>query len=324
MQNPDKNEVPDAQPDDPTAGVHNWPEIAALAARQHGVISRQQLVVSGLSRGAIASWVKRGLINPVAPRVFAVAGAPTTWRTRLMSGLLSLGAGAAVSHRAAAQLHGLDRATGDHVEFLVERSRRSPRIDAVVHSSKRIRPIDVITVDGLRVTSATRTILDLANIELGLDGLRAAIDSAVRLQLSSPEVIRRRMGDLRGPGRAGVRTIDGLLDDAGGHSMLERRFLQLLRQAGLPRPECQRVYRDGDRTVARVDFVYPEWRIVVEVSGRLGHSTPDDRARDAQRRNELQDLGLRVYEFTWNDVTKRSSRVVEQMRRRLLAAGWSP
>ena len=116
--------------------------------------------------------------------------------------------------------------------------------------------------------------------------------------------------------------IDELLYDAGGHTMLEREFLRLMREADLPRPQPQVVFRNGKRTMARVDFLYAEWKIVVEVSGRIGHSTAPERARDAQRRNELQDLGLRVYEFTWEDVTRRPSWVQNQKRLRLRAAGW--
>jgi very-short-patch-repair endonuclease len=108
-----------------------------------------------------------------------------------------------------------------------------------------------------------------------------------------------------------------LLVDAGGHTMLERDFLRLMREAGLPRPRTQVIFRDGQRTAARVDFLFPEFMLVVEVSGRLGHSSPAERARDAQRRNELQDIGLRVYEFTWEQVTKRPGWVQEQMRRLL-------
>ena len=91
--------------------------------------------------------------------------------------------------------------------------------------------------------------------------------------------------------------------------MLERRFLELVRQAGLPRPATQVVHRDGGRTFARVDFLWPELGVVVEVSGRRGHVSDAERARDAQRRNELQDVGLRVYEYTWDDVTRRPEHV---------------
>ena len=97
--------------------------------------------------------------------------------------------------------------------------------------------------------------------------------------------------------------------------MLERRFLQLVRSCGFARPHTQVVHRHGARTFARVDFLWPELGVVVEVSGRKGHASDAERARDAQRRNELQDIGLRVYEFTWGDVTDRPGYVRTSLER---------
>jgi hypothetical protein len=302
--------------------VERWHLVATLLEQQHGVVAMDQLAELGFSRHTVDRWVRQRRLERCAPRVLRVTGAPVTWEHRLTKGLLSLGHDAAVSHRAAAILHRFDRATGGAVEFLVPNRQRSSQLDETVHCSKMFGVIDVVSVSGFRTTSATRTILDLANIQLHPDRLRAAIDSAVRMQLSAPEVIRRRLFDIRRRGRTGVRMIDELLEDAGGHTMLERDFLRLMRAAGLPRPQCQVVFRDGKRTLARVDFLFAEWNIVVEVSGQLGHATPAERTRDAQRRNELQDLGLRVYEFTWGDVSTRPSWVQEQMRIRLRAADW--
>ena len=61
--------------------------------------------------------------------------------------------------------------------------------------------------------------------------------------------------------------------------------------------------------------------MVVEVSGPKGHVGPSERARDAQRRNELQDLGVRVFEYTFEDVMKRSEMVRRTLRVRLSAPG---
>jgi hypothetical protein len=73
-----------------------------------------------------------------------------------------------------------------------------------------------------------------------------------------------------------------------------------------------------------VDFLFAEFGIVVEVSGQLGHAAPLERTHDAQRRNELQDVGLLVYEYTWGDVTTRPEWVAETMGERLIRAGWTP
>ena len=272
-----------------------------------------------ITRHQLQRWIADGALERAAPRVWRIKGSADTWRQRLTLGTLSLGHPAAASHSAAAQLHEFDRTPADVVEFLVADARRGARLEAKVHSSKLIRPHDIVTVDGIRTTSATRTIVDLANIRVHPDRVRAAIDTAVRLQLSAPQTIAERVYDIRRRGRTGVRLLDELLLDSGGHTMLERHFLQLMREAGLPRPTPQVVFREGGRTVARVDFLYAEWGIVVEVSGRHGHSSPTERARDAQRRNELQDLGLQVYEFTWEDITQRPSQVVRTMRTRLQA-----
>jgi hypothetical protein len=144
------------------------------------------------------------------------------------------------------------------------------------------------------------------------------MDSAVRLGLTAPVALHARLVERRGPGHWGVRLLDELLVDSGGHTMLERRFLEIVRGAGLPRPATQVIHRrGGGQTFARVDFEFEAHGVVVEVSGALGHSTPTDRARDAQRRNELQDAGRRVYEYTAGEVFDRPEEVVATLRRRL-------
>ena len=137
------------------------------------------------------------------------------------------------------------------------------------------------------------------------------------MQLSAPAVIERRLATLRGSGRWGVRMVESLLPDSGGHSMLERRFLGLVRGAGLPRPRTQVVHRQGGRHIARVDFLFDDHGVVIGVNGRLGHSSDAERERDSQRRGELIDLGLRVYEHTWNEVTRRPYHVARLLRQRL-------
>jgi len=191
-----------------------------------------------------------------------------------------------------------------------------------VHTSVEIPLIDQVDVDGFRTLSATRTILDLARARASRPRLEAAIDSAVRLGLTSPVALRDRLAERRGPGMWGVRLLDDLLVESGGHSMLERRFLGLCRRAGLPRPATQVIHRRDGATFARVDFLFEPYGVVVEVSGQLGHSSPRDRARDAQRRNELQDVGRKVYEYTWDDVTTRPAFVERSLIARLHEAGW--
>lgn len=306
----------------PPTTAELWRRIVDAAERQHGVISESQLDELGVSARRRRQFVDGARLIKTAPRVWMIAGSAVTWEQRLHRGLLSLGPRSWVSDEAAAFLHGLDRSRAEQVEFLVWRSAKDPVLGETVHSTRRWTPSDAVEIGGFRVTSATRTIFDLANHGAHDDRVAAAIDSAVRFGLSSPEAIRRRLESIRTRGMAGVRAVERLLEHAGGHTMLERRFLEVVAAAGLPTPELQVEFRDphDDHFVARVDFYFRSRNVVVEVTGVVGHSSPEERARDAQRRNELQELGVRVFEFTWEDVTKRTWYVVSQLRRLLTAA----
>jgi very-short-patch-repair endonuclease len=302
-----------------TSGVNAWDSAVRFLANHHGVIDRTELTHLGVGRGEIARWVAERRLERVAPRVWRLAGSPPTWEQALQAGLLSLGPRAAVSHGAAAALHEFDRWPPGPLDFLVPFELRGARGTGAVHCTRSLGRSDIVTVRGFRTTSATRTIIDLAGARVEPVHLTAAIDSAVRLGLSAPIVITRRLATLGRAGRRGIQALDESLLDAGGHTMLEREFLRLVRAAGLPLPGCQAIFRQGDRTLARVDFLFREQHLVVEVSGSKGHSSPAERARDAQRRNELQDLGFDVYEYTWEQVTQCPDQIVVQLRG-LLAA----
>src|SRR5215203_3752004 len=115
--------------------MDRWPEVVRLLATQHGLVSAAQLRTLKMSRHTVARWVSEQRLERCAPGVLRLAGSPITWEQHLMSGLLSLGKSAAVSHRAAARLHVFDRADTDDLEFLVARGKRNSRLEDTVHSS---------------------------------------------------------------------------------------------------------------------------------------------------------------------------------------------
>lgn len=300
--------------------MHLPDDLVALADVQDGLLTSAQLRTHGVSTWQQHRLDATGWIHRLAPRVYALRGSADTHRRRLRAGLLCLGDRSWISFEAAAALHGLDRSRRHCVEFTIDRGRRPPTVPFVVHTSKRLPAIDVTEVDGLRATSATRTVFDLALARAHPRRIEAAIDSAVRLQLSSPEVLGKRLAGLRGSGRWGCRTVEYMIDASGVESPLERRFLELVRAAGLPEPRLQTVFNRENTFVARVDFLFDAHAVVVEVTGKHGHTTARERQRDAQRRNELQDFGLRVFEYTYQDVMERSRWVISSLRARLRPA----
>jgi len=204
------------------------------------------------------------------------------------------------------------------VEVVVPRGRRWVGRHVIVHTSKQWSTGDRLIHRNLRTMSMTRTIIDLAGQPISAGDLADVIDGAMNQRWTSVPTLRRRMTDLSGSGRAGIRRLRVLILDSGGHSALERRFLQLVRHAGLPTPICQQVFRDRDRTIARVDFHFPGTNIVVEVSGRLGHASDEERAKDARRRNELQLQGNLVLEYTTGDVLDGGAEIIAELTPRLL------
>jgi very-short-patch-repair endonuclease len=136
------------------------------------------------------------------------------------------------------------------------------------------------------------------------------------MRLTAVPRLSRRIEELGGSGRAGVQMLRILMLDSGGESRLEREFLRLLRRHAIVAPKSQIVYRTNGRTL-RVDFEFVAHHLVVEVSGKLGHSTDRDRQRDARRRNELQRLGRTVLEFTTADVFADPDYVIATVREHL-------
>lgn len=289
------------------------------AAEQHGAVSEAEMRECGLTARAQRKAVADGQLLMVEACVAVVVGSPDTWHRRLQVGLLALGPEAWVSHEAAAALHGLDRTLFEPLHFTMPRSARRRLYTGRVHTTDHVGPLDIVWVEGFRCSSATRTIIDVAYLGIPPLRLAAAIDSSVHRSLSATRVLTERLAELRGPGRHGVAALDRLMPDTGGESPLERQFLRLLRRNDLRRPTTQFRIRRPNGAVARVDFLYEELRVVVEVSGRNGHASDVERQRDAQRRNELTDQRYRVYEYTRGDIEDRPAWVAATMRQRVAA-----
>lgn len=268
------------------------------AAERGGLVSIDDVRAVGLTT---RQWRARTDVEwlKVTPHRWGHIATTPTWETIADAALDWLGKDAAlfgVSAAANWTMAPFELELPVHV--VVPRGRRWLSRSVVVHSTKQWTTGDLLVQNGRRTTSATRTIIDLAGQPVSARDLADAIDSAMNHRWTAVPTLQKRMLKLGGPGRAGIRRLRTVVLDAGGHSFLERRFLKLVREAGLPGPMCQVIERDGDTTIARVDFLFPASNVIVEVSGRLGHASDEERAKDAKRRNALQLRGRVVLEFT--------------------------
>lgn len=288
--------------------------VTETARRQGGLIRRDQIEPADQRR--FRRLAERGVIEAAGRGVFRISGSPVTWLQRLTAGAWSLGPGTVVSHLAAAQLHRLEGFTDDALAYTVGRGQRGRRVNgAQVHSLQASIPRrDRVTVEGLAVTSPARTIVDLARDGVAAKRLERAVDSALSLRLTTLDQLVARVDEVDGGLRRGVDRLVPVLLTSGGHSFLERRFLELVRRAGYPKPVTQVVHRLDGRHVGRVDFEFPQHNVIVEVSGGRGHSSAADRARDATRRNKLQHMGFIVLEFTYEMLINKPEDVIATLR----------
>ena len=288
------------------------------AEAQHHLVTREDVTACGFSSQQWCDRIDDGTWLPAADNVFRHRATPCTWELRVRAAALSLGRDAALFGPTAARWWGLEGFGDDRIEFVVPRIRRSLDPSVQLHTTRRWSTTDLLTHDGVRTTSATRTIIDLAAAHHTAGGIENAIDSAIRLRLTSLPRLTKRISELA-PGRRGIRMLRELLLDSGGESFLERRFLGLLRSARLPRPACQISYAADGRAI-RVDFEFHTTNVIVEVSGRLGHTSDRDRQKDARRRNALQQIGKTVLEFTTVDVMSNPDYVLATLRTSGVAA----
>jgi hypothetical protein len=227
--------------------------------------------VLDLSERKIDHRLTRGMWRPAHPGVYTAIECPDDWKQRAMAACLWAGDGAAVSHRSAALLWGLDGIVTSLIEITTPRALSDRRI--VIHRSRILTGEQLTRVGGIPVTSPTRTLLDLSAV-VPFQRLEVALDDALRRGLTSIARLGLEIGE-RAPGRAGVRTLRKTLESyrhAPLESPLERRFLKLLRAAGVPEPEVQHEIHAHGRLIARVDFAYPDLRLGIEVDGYRWHS----------------------------------------------------
>jgi hypothetical protein len=286
--------------------------LAAVAARQRNVASREDVTASGLSPKALHRRVASGLLVPVGTKAFTFAGVELDWHGRLQAGLYDLGSDALVAGRAAAALLGFDGFGPGPLSYYLPRQLRGRCTAGVVRSGPPVHPLDRTVVEGLACASAALTVLHLA-ADVSERELGNALDSAVRLRLTSVDHLARRLATYRSKGVQGVEQLDRVVAEAGVESWLERRFLRLVREAGLPVPQLQRVHRSGGRHVARVDFDFAPLPFVAELAGQRGYLSRRDRQRQERRRNQLQLTGTVAYFFTYEDVVEEPAVVLRTL-----------
>ncbi len=228
----------------------------------------------------IQGLVAKGWLHRLHRGVYAVGHSRLTVRGRWMAAVLACGPDAVLSHRAAAALHELRTAPG-LIEVTALTNRAIPGIRC--HRSRCLGRSDRTTIDGIPVTSVNRTLLDIAAQERP-QRLRSILETVQRQERLRPRQLDELLA--HSAGHRGVtplrQALSALHDEAPWtQSVLEQRFLELLRDAGLPEPRTN-VLVDGEL----VDCFWPEHNLVVELDSYGFHrgrrQFEQDRAKDTR------------------------------------------
>lgn len=229
-----------------------------------------------------------------------------------MAAVLACGPGAALSHRSAGQLWGLIPMSAAVPEVTRPRPFRV-QVGVEAHHS-RLPDDELVLVDGIPVTSVSRTLLDLAGI-LTKHQLERALNEAEVLRLTAklsvPDLLERY------PRRVGSAALRALFRDRAAvrgitRRELERRFQAVLADADLPLPRLNAAVSVRGRFF-KADCLWAEQRLIVELDGRESHGTELAFERDRERDRLLLVEGWRVTRITWRQLRDDAPAVIADL-----------
>lgn len=287
--------------------------IDALAAAQYGIVSRAQLLTSGIPLHTIDGRVKRTRLHLVHRGVYRV-GPVTAARAREMAAILACGSGAVLSHRTAGVLRHIVRPGGADTPLDITVVGAIRCVAGVRVHRSRLVPEDIELIDALPITSVARTLLDLA---AAIDP--AELEQAFAVAERERFVTRAELAAVlaRYPRHRGAYRLRALAvsntEPLFSRSEAETRLLRLIRGAQLRAPATNvRVHG------FEVDLYWQAQRLVVEVDGYAYHSSEDAFNRDRRRDAVFAAAGIRVIRVTWRQIARDREATVARIAQALV------
>jgi hypothetical protein len=264
-----------------------------MARRQHGVVTRRDLLRIGFSSSAIEHRLATGRLRPVARGVYTVGWPLTDRKQGWMAAVLICGEGAVLSHASAAALWGIRPEGTGPVDVSIRRRCGVSRPGIRARVRPRLPQRDVTEHHGIPLTMPVRTLIDQAT-ELMPNRLERMVNEADKHDVIDPETLREALDEY--VGERGVKPLRVLLDRLTfrlSDAELEVLFRPLAARAGLPVPLTKEIVNDFE-----VDFYWPDLGLVVETDGWRYHRTASAQTRDALRDQIHTASGLTPLRFS--------------------------
>jgi very-short-patch-repair endonuclease len=258
--------------------------IAAVAGRQHGLITRAQLHAAGLSDPGVSKRVKAGRLHPLHRGVYAVGHNRLSQQARWMAAVLAAGEGAVLSHASAAKHWNVWRGREEAIDVTTPGQRRT-RAGFRVHRARRLDARDVTTHQVIPITTVPRTLVDLATT-LTPHQLANVIHEAAYRKRFNATATKATMARAQGRDLTNLHAAlhAHASGSAGTRSTLEDEFLQRVTTKPVVNTKLHGI---------EVDFHWPDRNLVVEIDGP-GHDRPRTKQEDAARDETLRAAGITV------------------------------
>jgi hypothetical protein len=268
--------------------------VARLAAKRFSVVSLVQLLAIGLTYDQVRGLVERGFLYPLHRGIFAVGHPKVGPWGHLMAAFLACGPDSFLSHRTAAAARGLREIATKRIEVTIPGG--TARSGLVVHRAhKPPHPADVTTINGIRVSSFSRMLVEHAATERASE-MERLITLAARkklLRVDAVEAAIERHARRPGVGKL-KRAFRYYRPGPDRKSELERTFDRAIESTDIP-PPLRNVKLDG---VWELDCYWPEYGLVVELDGRPYHIAVRDIEKDKFKDAKLLTKGIQTMRIT--------------------------
>jgi hypothetical protein len=282
-----------------------------LATQQFGVVTTRQLERLGYGRNSVAKAAKVGRLHRIHRGVYVVGYRRLSWHGRCLAAVLA-SSPAVASHLTAGWLWGLLRSRPGTLHVTSPKARRAKR-SFVVHQAD-LPDVDRTVREGIPTTSLSRTILDLA-VDRSIRDIRRQMQRGDDLKVFDLRDMRELLGRSNGHrGQARVEAaLDGFRPDrVFTRSGLERRFLEVVREAGLPEP-AMNLFVAG----YEIDAWWEAERFGVELDVYETHGLRLSFEEDRERDDELLLAGIETTRVTGPRLDREPGAVIDSLRRHL-------
>jgi very-short-patch-repair endonuclease len=278
--------------------------IGRIASRQHGVVTRTQLLVAAVSDKEIRRRLERKSLIRVHRGVYRVGHRAPSIEARYLAAVLACGDGAVLSGRAAGFLWGLLKGAAPPPEVTTPKDRN---IKGVQTKRARRGEINATKRHGIPITTVPRTLVDLSSLLPSADLARACHEAGV-LHQTTPRHVEEILS--KRPNTPGAKQLRKVMhgDVHVTLSALERRFLERLDEAGLPRPVTNK-----PAGTKRVDCRWPQHNLTVELDSYRYHRSRHAWELDRRREREAHARGDEFRRYTRDDVYEQPQQMLVEL-----------